>query len=651
MNSRLITLAIAAMLTAACGGDSTPTPTAPAPAPTSPAVAPASAVPTAKPEAQNSGSPTMGTIDDVRGPGPGEPADVAAQIANSSPCLLKIYPRFAVENGMAFGTAVPNGIFFGTIWRDRRCGGRDYGPRQFYFQLKEADGSNGNWFQIFSDNRFKHLSIRRGQGSSLPASHFYGGPYTFDEFVFLLDPNRPARFYTFRVHAYAWAHGRELTATSNFETVWFGRPHKPTDVTVVAGDEQVKVTFANRPPLRYQDAWVTAFQIDDMDNPNEDRRYYTIKYRKDSYEVPHMTNSGNYNPDGKVSINFKGLRNGNNIRIRLFGMKGTGLTQDTRYSDVVTVNATPRVSIPPHQPVVTYVEDGSGWMRLAWSHLGGNLEITEWQYRYKVASATRWGVWTEIPGSDGDTTEHTFRGLTNGTRYSFQVRAVNRVGLGTPSTTTSWRPRGGTTHPPPVTNTGSWAAGAPEQPNIVSAEAGHRSVTIAWTPQRGYEINEYQERYRKRGAPSWTEWADIPDSDGDTTEHTWNELENGVMYQFQIRAVNDDGPGIPSTTVSRRPKARAPEAPDITDVGGGDGWIRIEWHPPEGYAVTGWQARIRPDGVEWPRWTPIPVSESTEHTFRGLTNEIRYEIQIRGVNTAGPGTWSAPVRWRPRPPR
>ncbi len=124
------------------------------------------------------------------------------------------------------------------------------------------------------------------------------------------------------------------------------------------------------------------------------------------------------------------------------------------------------------------------------------------------------------------------------------------------------------------------------------------------------------------------------------------------MYQFQMCAENDAGPGIASAIVSRRPTARPPEAPTVTDVEAGDGWIRVEWDPPAGYTVTRWESRIEEDSAStWAGVSTVPVSDSTEHTFRGLTNGVWYAIQIRGVNEAGPGAWSTPVHWRSHAPR
>ncbi|WP_419554669.1 Calx-beta domain-containing protein [Candidatus Poriferisodalis sp.] len=52
-------------------------------------------------------------------------------------------------------------------------------------------------------------------------------------------------------------------------------------------------------------------------------------------------------------------------------------------------------------------------------------------YEYRVKEGTNaFGAWTMVPGSDGATTSHKFTGLTNGTVYTYEVRAENVAGDG-----------------------------------------------------------------------------------------------------------------------------------------------------------------------------------------------------------------------------
>lgn len=45
--------------------------------------------------------------------------------------------------------------------------------------------------------------------------------------------------------------------------------------------------------------------------------------------------------------------------------------------------------------------------------------------------------WTDISGSDADTTSHTVTGLANNTGYTFELRGVNEAGDGLASSVTA----------------------------------------------------------------------------------------------------------------------------------------------------------------------------------------------------------------------
>ncbi len=71
---------------------------------------------------------------------------------------------------------------------------------------------------------------------------------------------------------------------------------------------------------------------------------------------------------------------------------------------------------------------GNGSVTLSWTD-PDNPTITKWQVRQKAGSG-EWGEWEDIAGSGAGTTSHEVSGLTNGTAYQFEVRAVNGAGNG-----------------------------------------------------------------------------------------------------------------------------------------------------------------------------------------------------------------------------
>ena len=89
---------------------------------------------------------------------------------------------------------------------------------------------------------------------------------------------------------------------------------------------------------------------------------------------------------------------------------------------------------PPWAPQDFAADPGAGQVELSWSapsRLGG-LTLQRYEYRHR-ASGGRWSDWT----SAGLATEQTVSSLTNGTEYTFEVRAVNEAGEGLVAQTTA----------------------------------------------------------------------------------------------------------------------------------------------------------------------------------------------------------------------
>ena len=88
----------------------------------------------------------------------------------------------------------------------------------------------------------------------------------------------------------------------------------------------------------------------------------------------------------------------------------------------------------PAAPTALAATAGGGEVTLSWTAAAsGRTAITRYQYQQKTG-ANAYGRWTDIPNSGASTTSHTVTGLTNGTAYTFRVRAVNSAGNGAAST-------------------------------------------------------------------------------------------------------------------------------------------------------------------------------------------------------------------------
>lgn len=86
--------------------------------------------------------------------------------------------------------------------------------------------------------------------------------------------------------------------------------------------------------------------------------------------------------------------------------------------------------------------------------------------------------------------------------------------------------------------------GAPGKPEVTDWDKDH--VDLRWTPPTkdgGSPITGYVIEKREKGSPKWVKAAEVGPHE---TKGTAGDLDEGVEYEFRVRAVNAAGPGEPS---------------------------------------------------------------------------------------------------------
>ena len=206
-----------------------------------------------------------------------------------------------------------------------------------------------------------------------------------------------------------------------------------------------------------------------------------------------------------------GLTNGQQYRFRLRSVNVAGQSEQTDNKNATPTASQANIRLQPRGLAAT---PDAGEVTLTWAD-PNDSSITKYQYTQDGGM-----TWEDISESGATTTSYTVTGLTNGTQYTFQVRAVNDTGAGTASDTVSATPR----------------LPKPKPPTNFSATAGDMEVMLGWSDPSDSTITHYQ--YTQDGGASW---ADIPGSGETTTSYTVTELTNGTQYTFQVRAVNHEG--------------------------------------------------------------------------------------------------------------
>jgi titin len=280
-------------------------------------------------------------------------------------------------------------------------------------------------------------------------------------------------------------------------------------------------------------------------------------------------------------------------------------------------------------PVITAVPSGvhgDQSVRVSWRALTDAEKVGADIDQIVVAAFT--GVGPEVATCSPATVTSLYcdvTGLTNGTAYTFKMRAHNRIGWSdywfesapvTPSTVTS-------------------------PPSIASATRGNAQATVTWNapannggaPILGYTVTAYAGGTLVAGKTC----SPTP-ATGLTCEVTG--LTNGTAYTFKVVASNLNGPSALSEASSPVTPASAPTAPAAPTVTRGDAKVTVTWVAPAngGSAITGYTVSTFAGGtlVAGKSCTPTPVTGVT-CDVTGLTNGTAYTFTVKATNGVGSG--------------
>ena len=146
------------------------------------------------------------------------------------------------------------------------------------------------------------------------------------------------------------------------------------------------------------------------------------------------------------TVTVTGLTEGAGDVFHTLTLDGTSVATESDEGTTVAVRVTEgsvRVPDLPRAPRGFRARPGDGEVTLTWSAPGDGSILGYEVRRRHGGPGQRWGEWTAVAGSGAGTTAHTVRGLTNGQKYIFRVRAVNGGGEGRSSRPAGATPMGG----------------------------------------------------------------------------------------------------------------------------------------------------------------------------------------------------------------
>ena len=297
----------------------------------------------------------------------------------------------------------------------------------------------------------------------------------------------------------------------------------------------------------------------------------------------------------------------------------------TGSAEVFWFNPIPLVWSPPGTPAGVVATGGIRSITVSWTALAASLTSDYYQYRYRPVSGT-WTEWAGLPG----VREHTITGLSANTTYEIELRTVTINDISDP-----------------VRVTATTAASAPAAPAGLTAAGGSGWIDLSWDHPGDSSITGYQFREKPAFDDDWWCWSSIWAASAETTSHRVSTLSGGTDYQIQVRARNAVGAGpaaqASAATAAAASAGTAPAAPGGLTGTGGDQSISLSWDNPGDPSIIHYQFREKTDSeTGWRCWRHINKSTAatTSHTLPGITNDIRYRVQIRAINPAGAGPTS-----------
>jgi len=324
---------------------------------------------------------------------------------------------------------------------------------------------------------------------------------------------------------------------------------------------------------------------------------YELRYTSDNGEsgtIPFATPSTTYRLDG--------LTPGNRYCFTVAALNEAGLGD---FSDSPGGTECETPNEPPPQPPPPTVAFDCGFLTINWGapDFEGSA-VTNYELRIS-------GGLSSNNASLGPVLMFQWNGLTNGTDYTFEVRAENAEGFG------PWSSFSAPEHP-------LCEPGAPPQP---SAERGDRQVLVTWAAPAddgGDTITTYQ----IRSAELASAWIDVTPQ-GATNTYTWTSIANGTDITFEVRAINrDPDPGAVSPPSPVVRVCGVPDAPATPTLVRGDRQVTVSWVAPneQGCAISGYVVRDSSGGQ-------MNVGGGvTTLDFVGLTNGTPYTFTVAAIN-------------------
>ena len=310
-------------------------------------------------------------------------------------------------------------------------------------------------------------------------------------------------------------------------------------------------------------------------------------------------------------------------------------TTTTTTTPPPTTTRAPAPATVPSVPLALTATPSSQAVALAWSlpTFDGRSAIIDYKIEYTSSNSTTWTVFAHTAST---TRTANITGLTNGTRYSFRVSAVNSVGTGVATSPVFSTP----VAPPTLT-----------APLNLTGTVGRQLVTLSWQQPlvlAGASITDY---IIESSVDDGVTWTTVNDGVSATRTSTISGLSGTIAYTFRVKAVNATGTSPASNTVVLRPlPLDPPSVPRSLAVYASFNGATLYWATPlsdGGSRITGYRTEYSTDGGT--TWTSSDIASVTNRSkaYTNLVGGVRHQFRVYAVNAAGTSQASAVVEATP----
>ena len=278
----------------------------------------------------------------------------------------------------------------------------------------------------------------------------------------------------------------------------------------------------------------------------------------------------------------------------------------------------------PSAPVLSTPTSGNGSIGITWSAPdNGGKPISDYVVQYKRASRTQWETFTD---GTSTATSATITGVNNGVSYVVRVAAVNPKGQG------AWS----------AESTSVVPGNVPDQITDLAASAQDGAVALTWTvPASTLTVTSHQIQYKKQSDPTWATFDGTIAIEESVATATVAGLDNGVVYNFEVVAVNAVGSSS-AATVSAEPFELPGVVQNLTASNAGS-TVNLTWSAPTsdgGSDITDYAVQYRlASSSTWLTYTD-GVSTGLSANVAGLSVGQSYEFQVAAITRFGTGAYA-----------